>query len=672
MSGMEKWEHLHIPFAKIKEATKDFIKEIGKGGYGSVYEGHLKINKKRNTEVDVVVDDGEVVKVAVKRLNEKGQQGLKEFLNEIDLLSGEQHENIITLVGYCDEGNEKIIVYEFAERGSLDFYFRFKNGKYTIPWVQRLKIVVDVARGLDYLHNHLQKKQVIIHRDIKTSNILLDHNWVAKISDFGLSRVTDSERSTVVTYACGTLAYVEPELKDFTAHPKADVYSFGLLLFEVLCGRLCNVKYEEDEILSAKVFEEYYTKGKLINIIDPSLKEQMNPNVLSKFSAIAYKCLLSREQRPKMDVVKKELEETLKIQVLHSKHVSGMNQWNSLRLSFQEIRHATNNFSKEIGRGSFGKLYHGELSIHGIRMKVAVKRSAKEFGQATKEFLMEIQLVSGVQHENLVSLVGYCDEYKEKIIVYEYAERGRLDKYITRSSENYTLTWLERLKIVVGAARGMDHLHNHLGGDQCIIHGDIKSANILLDDKWVAKIFDFGMSKPQSTTLDINSSISALGYLDPEFLSTRTLTKKSDVYSFGVVLFEVFCGKPDDYRDQEITYLASLAQVSYTNNQLDSMIDPYLREQISQRFFKKFSTIAYKCLQAREKRPEMDVVKKELEEILAIEVLHWRSFFSRHWYILNVEDLSPETHIEQKRAERLKRLSISCDQEDRIKEHENK
>ncbi|KAJ0793720.1 putative protein kinase RLK-Pelle-LRR-I-1 family [Helianthus annuus] len=308
MSGMEKWKHLHIPFREIKEATKDFIKEIGKGGYGSVYEGHLKIN-------------GKDTKVAVKRLNETSQQGLKEFLNEIDLLSDKQHENIITLVGYCNEGNEKIIVYEFAERGSLDFYFRFRNGKYTIPWVQRLKIVVDVARGLDHLHNHLQKKQVIIHRDIKTSNILLDHNWVAKISDFGLSKstVTGFGRSTIVTYACGTPGYVEPELNHyFIANPKSDVYSFGLLLFEVLCGRLCNVKYEEDEILSAKVFKEYYTKGKLNNIIDPSLKEQMNPKALSKFSEIAYKCLMDREQRPMMDVVKKELEETLRIQVRQS------------------------------------------------------------------------------------------------------------------------------------------------------------------------------------------------------------------------------------------------------------------------------------------------------------------------------------------------------------------
>ncbi|KAM0016303.1 putative protein kinase RLK-Pelle-CrRLK1L-1 family [Helianthus debilis subsp. tardiflorus] len=305
MSGMEKWKHLHIPFADIKKATKDFQKEIGRGGYGRVYEGILLISEK-------------YMKVAVKRLNEKYGQGLKEFLNEIDLLSGQQHENLITLIGYCDEGHERIIVYEFAEHGSLDIYFRFGNANDTLTWLQRLKIVVDAARGLDHLHNHLQKKQVIIHRDIKSSNILLDDRWVAKISDFGLSKSTfsDLDRSTVITHACGTHGYVEPEVKRiFTATKKSDVYSFGMVLFEVLCGRLCNLKYEDANTLSAELAQTHYVHDKLDDIIDPTLKEQMNPDALSKFSAIAYKCLQARKQRPLMNVVKEELEETLKIQV---------------------------------------------------------------------------------------------------------------------------------------------------------------------------------------------------------------------------------------------------------------------------------------------------------------------------------------------------------------------
>ncbi|KAJ0793721.1 putative protein kinase RLK-Pelle-CrRLK1L-1 family [Helianthus annuus] len=177
--------------------------------------------------------------------------------------------------------------------------------------------------------------------------------------------------------------------------------------------------------------------------------------------------------------------------------------------------------------------------------------------------------------------------------------------------ENYTLTWLERLKIVVGAARGLDHLHSHLEGHQHIIHRDITSTHILLDDKCVAKISDFGWPEPQS-------SPSTLGYLDPEFLSTVMLTKKSDVYSFGVVLFEVLRGK-SVYNDEN-KILPAQAQVYYANDQLDHIIDPILREQISPHSLRKFSTIAYKCLQAQEKRPEMDVVKKELEETLEMEV----------------------------------------------------
>ncbi|KAK9074974.1 hypothetical protein SSX86_003293 [Deinandra increscens subsp. villosa] len=307
MSGMKKWERLKISFAEIKDATKDFGKVIGRGGYGPVYEGQLFTN-------------GKHIKVAVKRLNEQFGQGLKEFLTEIQLLSGQQHENIITLVGYCDEGKEKIIVYEYAEHGSLDRYIRLSDTRYALTWLERLTIVFDAARGLDHLHNHLGEHQSIIHRDIKSSNILLDHKWVGKISDLGLSKLTVSGfgRSTVISQACGTQNYLEPEyIRTGLVNKKTDVYSFGMVLFEVLCGRLCYARDKDGILLLAEIAKEYYVNDKLDMIIDPALRVQMSPDSLRKFSTIAYKCLQKREQRPLMDVVKKELEETLKIQIQH-------------------------------------------------------------------------------------------------------------------------------------------------------------------------------------------------------------------------------------------------------------------------------------------------------------------------------------------------------------------
>ncbi|GJU19320.1 serine-threonine/tyrosine-protein kinase catalytic domain-containing protein [Tanacetum coccineum] len=307
MSIMKYWEHLKIPFEKIDVATKNFKTCIGSGGYGHVYKGVLSINGKDTT-------------VAVKRLNEKFGQGLKEFLTEIHLLSGQQHPNLISLLGYCDEGKEKIIVYEYAAYGSLDGYIRRHNrdeSSTTLTWLERLKICVDVARGLDHLHNHIGGHQTIIHRDIKSSNILMDENLVAKISDFGLSKlgVTGFGMSLIVSNGCGTPGYCEPEYYiSGIVTEKSDVYSFGIVLFEVLCGRLCN-EPDNGFKLSGKSAKEYYNKGNLVKIIDPCLREHMHSYSMTKFSEIAYRCLLDdREQRPAMDVVAKELEETLNVQ----------------------------------------------------------------------------------------------------------------------------------------------------------------------------------------------------------------------------------------------------------------------------------------------------------------------------------------------------------------------
>ncbi|PWA73049.1 serine-threonine/tyrosine-protein kinase catalytic domain-containing protein [Artemisia annua] len=275
--SMKKWQHLKIPFDEIKVATNNFEDCIGKGGYGCVYKGQLSVSGVSTT-------------VAVKRLNETLGQGLKEFLTEIDLLS---------------------------ERGSLDKYLKRSNST-RLTWLERLKICVDAARGLDHLHNRAGEHQTIIHRDIKSANILLDENWVAKISDLGLSKLSFSglDRSVVISHACGTPGYCEPEyIYSGVVKKESDVYSFGMVLFEAICGRLCSVKDDDGFLLSGRLAKQYYESKKLDEIIDPSLKEQMNAYSKSRFSAIAYGCLHDdREQRPGMDVVMKELEETLKIQ----------------------------------------------------------------------------------------------------------------------------------------------------------------------------------------------------------------------------------------------------------------------------------------------------------------------------------------------------------------------
>ncbi|GKB87296.1 serine-threonine/tyrosine-protein kinase catalytic domain-containing protein [Tanacetum coccineum] len=303
----KEWQRLVISLKEIQVATTNFQDCIGKGGYGFVYKG--KLNKSA----------GRSVLVAIKRLNTQFGQGLKEFLTEIHLLSGKKHPNLISLLGYCEEDKEKILVYEYAQRGSLDQYLRRNNTtNYTLTWLQRLKICVGAARGLDHIHYHVGKHLTIIHRDVKSANILLDQNFVAKISDFGLSKLSFAglDKSTVISNVCGTLGYCEPEyMITGMVKKESDVYSFGMVLFEVFCGRLCTVKDNDDILLSGPLAREFYDKKRLEEIIDPSLKEHLNSDSLNKFSEIAYRCLhYDRMQRPPMDLVVKELEDLLKIQ----------------------------------------------------------------------------------------------------------------------------------------------------------------------------------------------------------------------------------------------------------------------------------------------------------------------------------------------------------------------
>ncbi|GJY18446.1 serine-threonine/tyrosine-protein kinase catalytic domain-containing protein [Tanacetum coccineum] len=253
--SMKERHHLKIPFEEIKIATNNFEDCIRKGGYGWVYKGQLLVS-------------GVISTVAVKRLNETLGQRLKEFLTEIDLLSGQHHPNVISLLGYCDDGKEKIIVYEYAERGSLDKYLRRSGitNSTSLTWLERLKICVDAARGLDHLHNHAGEHQTIIHSDIKSANILLDENWVAKISDLGLSRLSLAglDRSVVISYACGTPGYCEPEyIYNGGVKKESDVYSFGMVLFEAICGRLRNIKDDDGFIIrkiSQRILLMTYTR----------------------------------------------------------------------------------------------------------------------------------------------------------------------------------------------------------------------------------------------------------------------------------------------------------------------------------------------------------------------------------------------------------------------------
>ncbi|XP_010555501.1 PREDICTED: probable LRR receptor-like serine/threonine-protein kinase At1g51820 [Tarenaya hassleriana] len=294
-------------YTDIIRMTNNFDKVLGRGGFGVVYHGFLN----------------ETEQVAVKVLSEPSVLGLKQFEAEVELLQRVHHKNLVHLVGYCDEGDQSALIYEYMAHGDLKNLLSGKHRTEALSWTTRLKIATEAAQGLEYLHNGCTPPMV--HRDIKTSNILLDADFQAKVADFGLSRSFGSEGSThTSTIFAGTPGYVDPEYR-MTGWPteKSDVYSFGIVLLEILTNQPVIDNRREGQHITEWV-QNVVEKGEIMDIMDPRLGGEFRTDSVWRVVEVAMDCVnLCSTRRPSMSHVAVELNQCL------ASEISGRNNNNN-------------------------------------------------------------------------------------------------------------------------------------------------------------------------------------------------------------------------------------------------------------------------------------------------------------------------------------------------------
>ncbi|KAM3701783.1 hypothetical protein ACJW30_05G200600 [Castanea mollissima] len=272
-------ESLQFDLATIQAATNKFSEDnkLGGGGFGEVYKGIL-LNRQE---------------IAVKRLSKSSGQGVEEFKNEILVVAKLQHRNLVRLLGFCLEGKEKLLIYEFVPNKSLDHFLFESDKKKILDWSRRYKIIEGIARGILYLHEDSQLR--IIHRDLKANNILLDEDMNPKISDFGMARIFGVDQIEGKTKKIvGTYGYMSPE---YAMHGqfsvKSDVYSFGVLVLEILSGNKINSLYQSEtttkDLLSYAW--EHWSNGTALELLDPTLRDSYSRNEVNQCIHIALLCV---------------------------------------------------------------------------------------------------------------------------------------------------------------------------------------------------------------------------------------------------------------------------------------------------------------------------------------------------------------------------------------------
>ncbi|KAJ1415458.1 putative serine/threonine-protein kinase [Sesbania bispinosa] len=592
-------------YAELYIGSRGFSEDevLGSGGFGKVYKA-------------VLPSDGTVVAVKCC-LAGKGQQFEKTFAAELAAVAHLRHKNLVPLRGWCVFEDQLYLVYDYMPNHSLDrvLFRRPENLKQEpLGWVRRGKIVKGLANALYYLHEQLETQ--IIHRDVKTSNVMLDSYYNARLGDFGLARWLEHEleydeprkaststkfdhfRLAETTRIGGTIGYLPPESfqKRSIATSKSDVFSFGVVVFELVSGRRAiDLTYPDDQIILLDWIRRLSDEGKLVDAGDTRLLDgSYKLFEMEHLIHIGLLCTLHDPQlRPSMKWIVEALSDiSSKLPALPSFHShpmyislssssetspistrgtdSGSNTHSAsasnhvasnmsqpkerpyMEIPYKEIVSATDNFSegRRVAELDFGTAYYGILDDH---YHVMVKRLGMKTCPALRHrFCNELRNLARLHHRNLVQLRGWCTEQGEMLVVYDYSARLILSHQIHHHNHgrngNSVLKWHHRYNIVKSLASALLYLHEEW--DEQVIHRNITSSAVILEPDMNPRLGSFALAEFLSRNehghhviTDRSKSVCGIfGYMSPEYVDSGEATAAADVYSFGVVVLEVISG----------------------------------------------------------------------------------------------------------------------------------
>lgn len=646
---MEKMSSSDAPpmcFDMLKTITDDFSEnmKIGIGGYGEVYKGLL---------------NGE--EIAVKKLFPIHGIDDEALENEFRNLKKVRHKNVIRMIGYCYEIScrdveykgqliwsqviERALCFEYMKGGSLAKHI--SDDSCIHDWRTTYKIITGTCEGLHHLHKGGERK--LFHLDLKLENVLLDEELVPKIGDFGLPQLFGSSYTHQISFMRRTIGFMPQEYKDSRGvSPKTDVFSLGVIIFHMMAGKKGYDDYWDARHrpnFSPKIQQEF------IESVQEYWKTNMQTSQGYRWDRtdllgvttciqLAMQCVEDeRDKRPYVREIMGELkeldskmEQMLKEDPkppIHKLFYQGLAEAESMHatelraMTFEELHRMTDGFSEKqlLGTGGYGRVYKGVLDNGEV---IAVKKLYNQPGLVEAGFKNELLNLMRAQHQNIIRLVGYCYEIRDKVVEYqgrfvvadeqeialclEYMQGGTLEELLS----DELISWEARYRIIKGICQGLKHLHT--GSKDPIYHLDLKPANILLDKDLIPKIGDFGLSRLLGSmgTFVTKTNSGTRIYMPPEYTYGLQISSKFDVFSLGIIIIQVIAGA-EGYYNFKCVYKSPKEFVEHVTGNWSSRVQANAMSTEALLEVQKCIEMALRCVEDdRAKRPSITEIVEEL------------------------------------------------------------